>query len=74
MILEYLTNEVDQERLVLIEEESNLSFGQQAALVLRASSSKSGAPVLGTRVSVRIISTVNGPRVLASGRADDQGR
>jgi hypothetical protein len=75
VILEYLTNEADQEQLVLmIEEESNLSFGQQAALVLRASSSKSGAPVLGTQVSVRMISTVNEPRVLASGRADDQGQ
>jgi hypothetical protein len=75
VILEYLTNEADQEQLVLmIEEERNLGFGQQASLVLRASSSKSGAPVLGTQVSVRMISTVNEPRVLASGRADDQGQ
>ena len=75
VILEYLTNEADQEQLVLmIEEERNLGFGQQASLVLRASSSKSGAPVLGTQVSVRMISTVNEPRILASGRADDQGQ
>lgn len=75
VILEYLTNEADQEQLVLmIEEERNLGFGQQASLVLRASSSKSGAPVLGTQVSVRMISTVNEPRVLASGRADDHGQ
>ena len=74
VILEYLTNEADQEQLVLmIEDERNLSFGEMATLVLRASSSKSGAPVVGTQVSVRMISTVAEPRVLASGRADDQG-
>lgn len=74
VILEYLTNEADQEQLALIpEEERNLAFGQQATLVLRASSSKSGAPMVGTQVSVRMISTVTEPRVLATGRADDQG-
>lgn len=75
VILEYLTNEADQEQLVLmIEEERNLGFGQQASLTLRASSSKSGAPVVGTQVSVRMISTVNEPRVLASARADEHGQ
>jgi hypothetical protein len=74
VILEYLTNEADQEQLVLIvEDERDLAFGQQATLVLRASSSKSGAPMVGTQVSVRMISTVTEPRILASGRADDQG-
>jgi hypothetical protein len=74
VILEYLTNEADQEQLVLmIEEERDLAFGQQATLVLRASSSKSGAPMVGTQMSVRMISTVTEPRVLASGRADDNG-
>jgi hypothetical protein len=74
VILEYLTNEADQEQLVLmIEDERDLAFGQQATLVLRASSSKSGAPMVGTQISVRMISTVTEPRVLVSGRADDQG-
>jgi hypothetical protein len=74
VILEYLTNEADQEQLVLmIEDERDLAFGRQATMVLRASSSKSGAPMVGTQVSVRMISTVTEPRVLASGRADDQG-
>ena len=74
MILEYLTNEADQEQLVLmLEDERDLAFGQQATLVLRASSSKSGVPIVGTQVSVRMISTVSEPRVLASGRTDDQG-
>jgi hypothetical protein len=74
VILEYLTNEADQEQLVLmIEDERDLAFGRQATMVLRTSSSKSGAPVVGTQVSVRMISTITEPRVLASGRADDQG-
>jgi hypothetical protein len=74
VILEYLTSEADQEQLVLLlEEERELTLGSRATLVLRASSSKSGNPVVGTQVSVRMISTVMEPRVLASGRADDHG-
>ncbi len=74
MILEYLTSEADQEQLVLLlEEERDLVLGARATLVLRASSSKSGQAVAGTQVSVRMISTVVEPRVLATGRTDDQG-
>jgi len=74
VILEYLTNEADQEQLVLLlEEESNLALGCQAELVLRTRSSKSGMPVTGAQVSVRMISTTSEPRILAAGRTDDQG-
>jgi hypothetical protein len=74
VILEYLTNEADQEQLVLfLEDERDLALGQRAALTLRTSSSKSGNPVIGAQVSVRMISTVAEPRVLAAGRTDDQG-
>jgi hypothetical protein len=74
VILEYLTSEADQEQLVLmLEEERDLALGNRATLVLRASSSKSGQPMVGTQVSVRMISTVLEPRVLASGRTDDRG-
>lgn len=74
VILEYLTNEADQEQLVLfLEEESNLALGCRAQLVLRTRSSKSGMPVVGAQVSVRMISTVSDPRVLAAGRTDDEG-
>jgi hypothetical protein len=74
VILEYLTSEADQEQLVLLLEEArDLVFGARATLVLRASSSKSGQAVAGTQISVRMISTVVEPRVLASGRTDDQG-
>jgi len=74
VILEYLTNEADQEQLVLfLEEESNLALGCLAHLVLRTRSSKSGMPVVGAQVSVKMISTVSEPRVLVLGRTDDQG-
>jgi len=74
VILEYLTNEADQEQLVLmVEDERDLAFGRRALLTLRASSSKSGAPVIGAQVSVRMISTVTEPRVLGTGRTDDHG-
>lgn len=74
VILEYLTNEADQEQLVLmVEDEQDLSFGKRAILTLRASSSKSGAPVIGAQISVRMISTVSEPRVLGTGKTDDQG-
>ncbi|MBW8876132.1 MAG: hypothetical protein JF614_14295 [Acidobacteria bacterium] len=74
VILEYLTSEADQEQLVLmLEEERDLVLGQTATLVLRASSSKSGQPIAGTQVSVRMISTVVEPRVLANGRTDERG-
>jgi hypothetical protein len=74
VILEYLTNEADQEQLVLlVEEEAELALGRQARLVVRTRSSKSGMPVVGTQVSIRMISTVADPRILASGRTDDEG-
>ena len=74
VILEYLTSEADQEQLVLLlEEEKDLTLGERAMLVLRTSSSKSGQPVAGTQVSVRLISTIVEPRVLASGRTDERG-
>lgn len=74
VILEYLTNEADQEQLVLlVEEERDMALGRRATLTLRATSSKSGAPVVGAQVSVRMISTVSEPRVLANGRTDDDG-
>jgi hypothetical protein len=74
VILEYLTNEADQEQLVLLlDGESNLGLGKRAELLLRASSSKSGHPVVGAQVSIRMISTVAEPRVLAVGRTDERG-
>jgi len=74
VILEYLTNEADQEQLVLVlESEADLGLGRRASLALRTSSSKSGLPIAGAQVSVRMISTIAEPRVLAVGRTDEQG-
>ena len=74
VILEYLTNEADQEQLVLmVDGEQHLGLGLRAALLLHASSSKTGLPITGAQVSVRMISTVAEPRILASGRTDDMG-
>ncbi len=74
VILEYLTNEADQEQLVLVlESEADLGLGRRASLALRTSSSKSGLPIAGAQVSVRMISTITEPRVLAVGRTDEQG-
>jgi hypothetical protein len=74
VILEYLTHEADQEQLVVtLEGDLDLSIGQPASLMLRASSSKSGQPVTGAQVSVKMISTVSEPRTLARGQSDDLG-
>lgn len=74
VILEYLTNEAEQEQLVLLlEEAENLSLGEHAAVRLKASSSKSGGGVSGTAVTVKMISTASEPKVLAQGRAGDDG-
>jgi hypothetical protein len=74
VILEYLTNEADQEQLVLVlDGDADLGLGRRATLALRTSSSKSGLPVAGAQVSVRMISTSTEPRVLAVGRTDENG-
>ncbi len=75
VILEYLTSEADQEQLVLmLEGEQDLGLGRRAALTLRTSSSKSGEPISGAQITVRMISTVAEPAVLATGRTDDAGQ
>jgi hypothetical protein len=74
VILEYLTSEADQEQLLLfLEGDAQLTLGQPAAVALRASSSKSGQPISGAQVSVKMISTAAEPRMLAAGRTDDDG-
>jgi hypothetical protein len=74
VILEYLTSEADQEQLLLLlEGEPQLALGRAASVALRASSSKSGQPVADAQVSVKMISTVAEPCLLASGRTDAQG-
>lgn len=74
VILEYLTSEADQDQLLLtVDGDHELTLGAGARLGLKATSSKSGQPVAGARVQVRMISTVTDPRVLASGETDGDG-
>ena len=74
VILEYLTNEADQEQLLLtVDSDAQFVLGAPAEIALRTTSSKSGQPVPGARVQVRMISTVADPRVLAAGETDGGG-
>jgi hypothetical protein len=74
VILEYLTNEADQEQLLLVVEgDQQLALGRNAFLTLRTSSSKSGMPIAGAQVTVKMISTVSEPRALGAGRTDEAG-
>lgn len=74
VILEYLTSEAQQEHLMLLlEEEVELTLGRQSTLTVRTSSSKSGLPVAGVQVTVKLISTADEPRILSSGVTDEGG-
>jgi hypothetical protein len=74
VILEYLTSEAEQEQLVLVlEGDPAISSGIPVDLALRARSSRSGQPVAGARINVRMISTFGGPRTLGLGETDGEG-
>lgn len=74
VILEYLSSEAAQEQLLLsVEGEPALISGSASRVVLRATSSRSGQPVTGAQVDVKLISTVAEARTLASGATDDGG-
>jgi hypothetical protein len=74
VILEYLSAEADQEQLALaMNGESALALGKKGSLDLKATSSKSGLPISGAQVTVRMISTVAYPRTLAQGETDGSG-
>ena len=74
VILEYLTSEAEQEQLLLLmEEDVELAPGTLAQTALRTRSSKSGEPIGGAKVTVRMISTFGGPQVLGTGETDADG-
>lgn len=74
VILEYLTQEAEQEQLLLLLEGSrDVGLGQRAHLDLKATSSKSGEAQVGTDVQVRLISTADEPRLLARGETGEGG-
>jgi len=74
VILEYLTSEAEQEQLVLmLEGETDFQAESKAELSLRARSSKTGEPIAGAKVNIKMISTFGGPRTLGVGETDDEG-
>lgn len=74
VILDYLSSEAEQEQLILmIDGEPRLDVGSPGSVQLRAASSKSGSPIPGAEVTVRMISTVAEPRTLGSGQTGPDG-
>lgn len=74
VILEYLTNEADQEQLLLtLDGDDSVRLGTGARFTVRTTSSKTGQGVAGARIHVRMISTVDDPRVLTSGQTGPDG-
>jgi hypothetical protein len=74
VILDYLTSEADQEQLLLmVDGDDDLSPGQSAGLTVQTRSSKSGDAVASASVAVRMISTNMEPRTLATGTTDGGG-
>lgn len=74
VILEYLTSEAEQEQLVLaMEEDVELSAGSSAYATLRTRSSKSGEAIASAKITVKMISTFGGPRILGAGETDGDG-
>lgn len=74
IILEYLNSEAEQEHLVLMMEvDREFTLGEPATIDLRTKGSLGGEPVSGTRITVKMISTVSEPATLAYGETDTQG-
>lgn len=74
VILDYLTSEAEQEHLRLaVDGDPDLSAGASSLVRLRATSSKSGHPVHGARVAVKLISTITETQTLASGETSNDG-
>jgi hypothetical protein len=74
IILEYLNTEAEQEHLILMMDvDEEFSAGEAAVLKFRTKGSISNEPVPGTRIAVKMISTVAEPMALARGETDKEG-
>lgn len=74
VILEYLTNEAEQEQLILqMEDNVALTAGTSTYATLRTSSSKSGDAIASAKITVKMISTFGGPQILGAGETDGEG-
>lgn len=74
VILDYLSSEAENEQLVLsIEGEGQVVPGSRNVMSVRATSSKTGQPIAGAQVMVKILSTVAEPRTVSAGETDGDG-
>ncbi len=74
VIFDYLSSEAEQEHLVLVlDGHEEIRVGRSNNLTLRAYSSRSGLPVAGVHVAVKMLSTVADPRTLLVAETDDVG-
>jgi hypothetical protein len=74
VILDYLSTEAEHDQLMLaMDGQEEIQPGKVNNLTLRAYSSKSGLPLAGVQVSVKMLSTVADPRTLLVGETDDVG-
>ena len=75
VILEYLSSEAEADQLVLsLEGETEIEPGARSQFSVRATTSRSGLPVAGAQVQVKILSTVAEPRIVNAGETDEEGR
>ncbi|HPA94866.1 MAG: hypothetical protein GX178_04595 [Acidobacteria bacterium] len=75
VILDYLSSESETDQLVLtVEEGGEIEPGVRNQVVVRASTSRSGQPVGGAQVQIKILSTVAEPRIVNAGETDRNGR
>lgn len=74
IIMDYLNSESEQEALILMmDADHEFALGETVALRFRTKGSLSGQAVPGTRISVKMISTVVEPATLARGETDASG-
>jgi hypothetical protein len=74
VILDYLSTEAENEQLILVVDgQEEIQPGRKNLLTLRAYSSKSGLPLAGVHVAVKMLSTIADPRTLLVAETDDVG-
>jgi hypothetical protein len=74
IIMDYLNSESEQEALILMmDADQEFALGETVSLNFRTKGSLSGQAVPGTRISIKLISTVVGPATLAQGETNAEG-
>ena len=73
VILDYLTTEAQHEQLELSLSGDAMMLGRTSQVAVHTSSARSGLPVSGAQVTVKMISTVREPLLLGQGTTDDEG-